>query len=574
MTFIFVRSTIRNNGTPEVLSERIEKESIVLGRGSGCDVVLTGTQFSLTHARLFRESTSGSCFVEDLNSLSGVTVNGKLIKRSTLVDGDALGLGSLTFGIGISGAEISLRSEIREQESSEVDRSPLGIAQRFTLQSALPSIRALTLTAMIVVLATFLIRPLFTDSRVSWSSGGITNVHKPIEANCAACHQGNFAPVQDAQCRTCHTLSEHGAGSQHIPVARGEFEASERTDVQRSAHAVNSAPIHHAALKEQRCVTCHQEHNGTAALHPVTDGACTTCHAHIRDTAPKTELADVAAWDSHPKFVGGNTPIDTSHIKLNHKIHLQPDLRGATGPVTLTCLDCHQLSDDKRTMKPISRKAHCASCHSLGFEERLPAVEVPHAPPDVVYQFLYAQYAQLLLKDNDPVRGVTRVKPGAQESTPTEARRFANAEVDQLARKAERELFTRTACKLCHEVAPADVILPPTSIGGIAQDSPHSQFKVLAPEIPAVWMKRAVFNHGSHDNLSCQSCHGSVEKSEHTADANLPTIDSCRSCHAGHPAEGKVESSCTSCHRFHDSLPLAIKNKVDAKRLLEFVKAP
>ena len=66
----------------------------VIGRGEGCHVTLPDPGVSRRHARVLRE---GDDFViEDLRSTNGTEVNGKLIVRRRLADGDMIKMGSST----------------------------------------------------------------------------------------------------------------------------------------------------------------------------------------------------------------------------------------------------------------------------------------------------------------------------------------------------------------------------------------------------------------------------------------------------------------------------------------------
>ncbi len=69
-----------------------------LGRQSSCDIVLADSSISKTHAAL--RVQAGQWFIEDLDSSNGVLVNGLLVKRSQLSQGDRIKLGraELIFG--------------------------------------------------------------------------------------------------------------------------------------------------------------------------------------------------------------------------------------------------------------------------------------------------------------------------------------------------------------------------------------------------------------------------------------------------------------------------------------------
>lgn len=75
-----------------------EQESVLIGRTSDCDVVLYDPGVSRKHARIFSEAGSpGGYFVEDMGSSNGTKVNGAIIKKKQLADGDAISLGPVVF---------------------------------------------------------------------------------------------------------------------------------------------------------------------------------------------------------------------------------------------------------------------------------------------------------------------------------------------------------------------------------------------------------------------------------------------------------------------------------------------
>jgi hypothetical protein len=298
---------------------------------------------------------------------------------------------------------------------------------------------------------------------------------------------------------------------------------------------------------------------------------------------PDTVHKNVVDFESHPEFrvalatgdeknqtvwkrLDDRAQIeDPTQLKLNHKVHLQPDLRGADGAVTLDCADCHRASDDRKNFLPISFERDCKSCHPLSFDARLPGQEVPHGNSAEVFDSLYAQYAQAALggrrafKVEEPL--TTRQKPGGEvERQSDDVVSFDRANVIAEARKAEREIFTKTACQLCHTVNTLEI--------NDAEFGPA--FEVIKPNIPAIWMTAARFNHGAHDEVSCEDCHKSggvsVRESTKTSDILMPGIADCRSCHSDAHEKGKVQSECVMCHSFHDSLGL---NSTEKKSISE-----
>jgi hypothetical protein len=72
-----------------------EQDSVLIGRTSDCDVVLYDPGVSRKHARIFSEAAV--YFVEDCGSSNGTKVNGAIIKKKQLADGDAISLGPVVF---------------------------------------------------------------------------------------------------------------------------------------------------------------------------------------------------------------------------------------------------------------------------------------------------------------------------------------------------------------------------------------------------------------------------------------------------------------------------------------------
>src|SRR6185436_1167019 len=72
-----------------------EQESVLIGRTADCDVVLYDPGVSRKHARIFAEQRG--YYVEDMGSSNGTKVNGAIIKKKQLADGDAISLGPVVF---------------------------------------------------------------------------------------------------------------------------------------------------------------------------------------------------------------------------------------------------------------------------------------------------------------------------------------------------------------------------------------------------------------------------------------------------------------------------------------------
>jgi pSer/pThr/pTyr-binding forkhead associated (FHA) protein len=72
-----------------------DQNSVLIGRTTECDIILYDSGVSRTHARIFSEGPL--FFVEDLGSSNGTKVNGELVKRQGLNEGDKITLGPVIF---------------------------------------------------------------------------------------------------------------------------------------------------------------------------------------------------------------------------------------------------------------------------------------------------------------------------------------------------------------------------------------------------------------------------------------------------------------------------------------------
>jgi pSer/pThr/pTyr-binding forkhead associated (FHA) protein len=72
-----------------------DQPSVVIGRTADCDVILYDPGVSRKHARIF--SQGKAYYVEDMGSSNGTKVNGSVVKKKQLADGDAVALGPVVF---------------------------------------------------------------------------------------------------------------------------------------------------------------------------------------------------------------------------------------------------------------------------------------------------------------------------------------------------------------------------------------------------------------------------------------------------------------------------------------------
>jgi predicted CXXCH cytochrome family protein len=555
MKLRYLIKEINRNGTENVRYEDIDKAEITIGRGSGCDIHFDSHFVSLSHAKII--TTDGKLVVEDAGSLSGIFINGSLVKRHILENGDSLKIGNINLEICI---EDNLWIIIEKREETDGSNTETLVARdlnRVDIAKRLPSMKLLSALFFMLVLCAYFVFPIATSDYSNWSSGPISSNHAMIANNCKACHASAFTKVADKECLSCHNMESHA-------LNLGE------------EHAVNKVA----------CTKCHIEHKNTSAIALKESQLCVSCHFDIKKVNADAATDSVKSFESHPEFSVKVFPAipngtfskvklndtanlkDNSNVKLNHQIHLKP-LRSKSGEVQLGCRDCHMPSDDKKSMKSISFEKHCRDCHSLEFDDRLPGLEVTHGDPDVVYKSLYAEYAKFILaseKYSEETQTVLqRFKPGTAIQGVATSQEFKKTFVEKESRAAERLLFTKTACYLCHRISESD------KNEDIISARALSRFQVLKPQIQDIWMNAARFSHAAHEEIKCESCHSGVRDSTKTTQVLMPKLETCRECHSQEVQKNKIQSDCVMCHSFHDQKLISDEKKRAIDQIIQYM---
>jgi len=85
-------ATIRISFNGEVESDlQLDKETMTIGRKSDNDIHLDNLAVSSHHAKIL--TILNDSFIEDLNSTNGTYLNGSLVKKNVLTDGDVVKIG-------------------------------------------------------------------------------------------------------------------------------------------------------------------------------------------------------------------------------------------------------------------------------------------------------------------------------------------------------------------------------------------------------------------------------------------------------------------------------------------------
>ena len=90
---------------------------------------------------------------------------------------------------------------------------------------------------------------------------------------------------------------------------------------------------------------------------------------------------------------------------------------------------------------------------------------------------------------------------------------------------------------------------------------PSSAGGWMIPEVNTAqsrWLPKGDFDHASHRNTSCESCHD-AGRSNRSEDVLLPKIAVCQECHGGQHSDNLLQSGCIECHDFHQQEQLLME---------------
>ncbi|MFO0690981.1 MAG: FHA domain-containing protein [Myxococcota bacterium] len=568
MRIRLVEIRTRTSGKKVRLERDLDVEALRIGRGPDNDLSLRGLTISLRHATL--RAGDGRVAVEAAPGQT-VAINGRVTTGDRLAVGDELSLGAFELRLLDPVAGFDAVLEYEEVERAESERRGLDQRTRIGIERGLFARRPLSWALGLALIAIFLAVPLlFGGGQSSWNTGDVSRGHAYVESDCGACHTGLFRGVRNEDCMKCH----HDVG-RHAPPT-----------------------LAMAELDEASCASCHLEHRGRDIdLADLGAGFCADCHADLAARLPETKLRDASDFgDDHPAFKLSVitdptqpaasldvTPelVEETGLVFDHLQHVGRAVSGRAVPGRggekqyLQCGACHQPDAGGLYMKPIEFEKHCQDCHRLDFDKAVPATFTPHGDPAVIRARIRGLYSERVLagdvRDPEAPPRLRLRRPGSV-LTPEEAelsRRWVESKVEA----AERRFYDRPGtCATCHALRPGEA-----SDGGMG---------VAPVKLQTVWVPGSTFSHASHAPFACVKCHagagvfdpdpetalarpdwslpgavpyglidrdGSTPTSERSADILIPSIETCRECHAGPGERGgeKVPSPCSMCHPFH-----------------------
>ena len=426
-----------------------------------------------------------------------------------------------------------------------------------------------------------------------FAAGPVSVGHRMIENDCQACHT-TWAPLERLM-------------SWVDPDVIRSIDNSKCLDCHDEAlHHENQVPGHgHDGLS---CADCHREHRHHEQLARVTDSQCLRCHRDLKTSSGSTRafVHSLTSFESggehpHPEFAlkrlvqeasdgtdpgpghgvwavadadpktGDGVFRDRATLRFNHAAHLKAErdtsgklvvgLRsndGKTVDFSKNCNACHEPDDSGAYMKPVRFDSHCRQCHPLLFDNRNnPGRQAPHVAADLVRGWFTERFTLAAVEESDGglrtgdnrAEQTGRVFPGRADRSlldPSQAKSVAQRvrAAEAVVQQHVHTLFGHEAkggCRYCHLI-----------------DGSGANWKVVSPEIPDRWMSHSRFRHDSHRSMECGQCHGDVAVSRRTSDILMPSIATCRDCHAARPTNTQfaratvgARSDCVECHVYH-----------------------
>jgi predicted CXXCH cytochrome family protein len=542
---VITQSRNRAGRTVQVRKE-VGADWVRVGRNASSEVMLADPRIALSQGLIV--DRGGPVYTEGEMGTATSTTR-KAVRSVRLSPGTAIDVGpyrltAIPAPAGFTGA---ITVEL-VRPADNIAPEFLARAGRLTLASLRVPKRAAALALFALVAVLFFLAPagrvlglpwgqpeaLAAASDRYWNPGPVMLAHQPIETKCEACHEVAFTQVRDSACLECHSRIGHHVAPDMLPAA---------------------------LFSGTRCAECHRDHKGAKATHRDDDAFCVDCHRDVRTRANGAQSQDVSDFaKDHPAFRlsipdgkgvkrirQGAAPIqESSGLAFPHAVHLDP--AGVKHPgkdkVKLECAACHAPDASRRGFEPVSMARHCQDCHRLEFEPAVTSRQVPHGRPAEAMTVVREFYANLALNGvpdsfekafGVPGEGLLRRagEPGAGE------RQAALGMAATKAAHVSEEIFEIRLCRTCHEIQRSE--------GDKGVD-----WNVAQVRANGAWMPGARFDHKSHAQAKCSSCHD-VSKSKRSADVAMPAIEGCRECHGGsRPAEKKVTSNCLLCHGFHD----------------------
>lgn len=562
MSASFILRTVARtaDGRDIVRSAPVGDNRLTIGRDASNRIHLQDLAVDPFHATLSRQS---AWVIAESSGGLGFGVDGKATTRAVL---DASKGAELRFGSHIltlseeDGVPVVTVAKVGSVAEARADED--GAA--FSLRGKLPGKRISAWSFLLLILAACLAWPIMTYAQWSntktrpqatyadkqWTAGPLSQAHHGLEKDCQACHAKPFEPVSDTKCIACHTGVHDHADAKRQVLAMAPPGGFKR--FQNGVKATVGYPT------GQRCVDCHNEHQGAGPMPATAQAFCTDCHATMKARLPDTKLADAKDFGtSHPnlrpavamgwqgdrvmlaRLAGTGVQREDNGLKFPHALHLSAAggvarMALSMGGKPLACASCHRPTADGVRFEKTEMERDCQGCHSLAFERIGGTVRtLRHGEPALVVADLRAWGGS-----GAPIVGTIagRRVPGFAGS--------AGGYGPNYVRGVDAPFVKGGACYDCHVI---------DRTGGAATNGWH-----IRPVFqPTRYLKNGWFDHKAHATDTCETCHAGARKSNDAGLLMLPTLDKsaqgkgCRDCHGGEDSHAEVPSNCAMCHSYH-----------------------
>lgn len=549
MKWLIRRVVKRGKGAVQYEEEIHFGEVLSLGRAATQAIFLNDLRAALEHATV--TAISGKRYRVESMIAAGVRVNGNIEQTSTVKTGATIEIGSTRITLidppeGYEAAvEIAPIDKEEMKAREEAAKLPTSLSETWLGKRGPAWVLFLfTLAIGLLIPMTMHFMPGLANAtkdipglnRGVWETGELAAAHHYFGEDCLMCHGQAFTWVKDDKCLTCHAATPAHADPHKFPLYE---------------------------LSDARCAFCHRDHNGPDGLIETKQSLCSDCHRNLKERSKNaTTLADVGdfltqhpqfsvnlpAWDAQGKFAPVRTSLEKAPLKeqsglvFPHDFHLQPGLASPSGKKTLVCANCHEAEAGGAMMKPVDFETMCQECHQLAFDASMPERQAPHADaPELLYR-LNEFYARAAMDGSyaDQTRlpqMIQRRRPG--QSVNPQERVEITGWANRMARQ-KTESIMEGACRKCHTVT----------------TNPGADFEntyVVAPvRVAGQWYAKSRFTHAKHVVMKCEDCHDAA-KSKVSTDLLIPGIGNCTQCHGGEGAHGLLQSTCISCHGFHQA---------------------
>lgn len=556
MNFL-IRRRVRANkqtGQEEYQELLIQAERLTIGRAADQHVQITESSVELHHAIICLHR-NGQLIIKAVTP-SDFQINSESHKSAVLSPGDSIQIGLSTITVEQPQTDhpvvVSIDYAVGANEETLESLCDTSLSQTGLSKyswSWILAVWVLMLFFLIPISGVFsppvgkILREnvLLPDDNL-WLTGPLHQSHQTIGKDCNTCHTIPFKMVQNRECLECHKNVQH-----HVDVTSQDEQI----------------------FKENRCASCHREHNEPSILVQRDQRFCSDCHQNLDKLKDDTELENVTDFGKdHPEFrltlltshyAKGQThwqPIRVKHnpasairedssLQFSHQEHLNPKgIRSPEGDQVLECQNCHRPNTSGRRMQVVKMENHCSDCHSLDLDENDLSKQVPHGDLNALYDALKEYFSRQYLEPsalaatqmlNDQLR-----RPGGESrALSIEEKKLALDWVDKQALMVAQDVIEDRVCIDCHQIS------------RIPGKTGFEQWYVKPVALNKQWMPLARFDHASHTTETCVSCHKNAEKSETSSDILIPTIKTCRECHGGGNDNDKLPSDCLLCHQFH-----------------------